>query len=80
MKNLDKTDYQDKGIEVEIEIIEIVEEEVMIDIVEVLVDHQVEMDIIEEIILLIEVLQEIDIIVDMVEEIIIDIGLDHQMK
>ena len=82
MRNLDQTDYQDKGIEVEIEIIEIIGEEVMIDIVELLVDFQVEMDIVEEIIHLIEVIQEMDIIVDMIKEIIIDIeiGPDHQMK
>ena len=84
MKNLGKTDYQDKGIEVEIEIIEIVKEGVMIDIVEVPVVLQVEMDIVEEIILLIEVIQEIDILVDMIEEIdlIIGIGIDpdHQVK
>ena len=82
MKNLVKIDYQDKGIEVEIEIIEIVGEEVMIDIVEVLADLQVEMDIVEEIILLLEVIQEIDITVDMIEEIIIGIEIDpdHQVK
>ena len=82
MKNLGKTDYQGKGIEVEIEIIEIVEEGVMIDIVEVPVDLQVEMDIVEEIILLIEVIQEIDIIVDVIGQIIIGVEIDpdHQMK
>ena len=78
MKNLDKIGYQDKEIEVEIEIIE---EEVMIDIVEVPVDLQVEMDVVE-VIFLIDVIQEIDIVIDMIGEIIIDIEIDpdHQVK
>ena len=71
MRNLDKIDHQDQGIEVEIDIVEIAEGVVMIDIVEVLVDHQMEVVMIEEIIHLIEVIQEIDIgiMIDMIEEI-----------
>ena len=76
MKNLDRIDYQDQETEVEIEIEEIVEGVVMIGmigIVEVLVDHQIEVVMIEEIIEIgIEMIQEIDIkgmMIDMIEEI-----------
>ena len=76
MKNLDRIDHQDQEIEVEIEIEEIVEGVVMIGmigIVEVLVDHQIEVVMIEEIIEIgIEMIQEIDIkgmMIDMIEEI-----------
>ena len=76
MKNLDRIDHKDQEIEVEIEIEEIVEGVVMIGmigIVEVLVDHQIEVVMIEEIIEIgIEMIQEIDIIgmmIDMIEEI-----------
>ena len=66
-------DYQTQEIEVEIEIGEIIEEVVMTGIVEVLVDHQIEVVMIEEIIEIgIEMIQEIDIIgmmINMIEEI-----------
>ena len=72
-ENLDRIDHQDQEIEVDIEIGKIVEEVVMIDIVEVLVDHQIEVVMIEEIIEIgIEMIQEIDIkgmMIDMIEEI-----------
>ena len=72
-QNLDRIDHQDQETEVEIEIGEIVEEVVMIGIVEVLVDHQIEVVMIEEIIEIgIEMIQEIDIIgmmIDMIEGI-----------
>ena len=65
MKNLDRIDHEDQEIKVEIEIEEIVEEVVMIGMigkVEVLVDHQIEVLMIEEIIEIgIEMIQEIDI-------------------
>ena len=67
---MDRIDHQDQEIEVEIEIGEIVEGVVMIGmigIVEVLVDHQIEVVMIEEIIEIgIEMIQEIDQEIDMI--------------
>ena len=79
MRNLDRTDNQDQGIEVEIGIVEIAEEVVVMDIVEVLVGHQMEVVMIKEVIHHIEVIQEIGVIgtmIDMIEEIDI-VGKDQ---